>query len=61
MRLTKIDKKLEAELKAQNLRVLKEWVKLQTEDMEKKLRFSKEETQILQGALRVLDDIADIL
>ena len=40
----------------------REWVKLSIEDLEYRLRYAKtEEAQLIQGALRALDDLNDIL
>ena len=62
MRITKIEKALEDDLKRQNLDTFKKWLSIQIAEQEHKLRFaSGGDLQILQGSLRTLDDIADIL
>ena len=62
VRITKVDKALEAELRSRNNDALKKWLSVQTTELEQRLRFaSGGDIQILQGALRTLDDIADIL
>jgi len=40
---------------------LDQWLELSIEDLEYRLRYSKEETQVLQGALRALDELKLIL
>jgi hypothetical protein len=40
---------------------LNQWLELSIEDIEYRLRYSKEETQTLQGALRALDELQLIL
>ena len=62
VRLTKIQRKQETELKGQGLNeALDQWLSLSIYDLEQRLRFSKEETQVLQGALRALDDLQEVL
>jgi len=61
IRLTKVQSYEERELAARTNDVLDEWLTKAIEDLEFRLRYSKEETQTLQGALRVLDDIKGIL
>ena len=48
-------------MKRINSDVLKEFLRLEIEELEYKLRYSKEETERYQGALRALDDISDLL
>jgi len=48
-------------MKRINSDVLKEFLRQEIEDLEYKLRYSKEETERYQGALRALDDISDLL
>ena len=50
-----------AEMKRMRNDVIDEFLKQEIEALEFKIRYSKEETQILQGALRALDDIQDYL
>jgi hypothetical protein len=62
VRITKIRTAEERELKAQSTnKVLESWLSLSIEDLEHRLRYSKEETQVLQGALRALDDLKEVL
>ena len=44
-----------------NSEVLKEFLRQEIEELEFKLRYSKEETERYQGAIRALDDIRDLL
>ena len=62
VRITKIQKSLESELRKQGPnKALETWLDLSIEELEYKLRFSKEETQSYQGALRALDDLREII
>ena len=57
-----IDKSIEAAMKAGDNSALMAWLDLSVEDLEYKLRYTKtEETQLIQGALRALDDIRSII
>ena len=61
-RITTHQKELENEIKRHDFTLLREWVKLSKKELEHRIRFSTmEETSKLQGALRVLDDIGEIL
>ena len=49
-------------MKAADNSALMAWLELTIEDLEYRLRYAKkEETQLLQGALRALDDIRSIV
>ena len=62
IRLTTTKVGLEAALAKEAPASLRQWLELSTEELEYKLRYAKtEETQVLQGALRVLDDISSII
>lgn len=62
IRITKPLNTHERKLKAQSTNdALDQWLSLSIEDLEHRLRYSKEETQVLQGALRALDDLKDVL
>lgn len=62
-RITTIRRELESEIERQDNRLLEEWIKLSTKELEHRIRFSskQEETYRLQGALRTLDDLGEIL
>lgn len=61
IRITETKAALESLVKSESPASLREWVKLSKEELEYKLRYSKEETQTYQGALRLLDDLEVIL
>ena len=62
IRITKPLLSHERKLKAQSTNEpLEQWLELSIKDLEHRLRYSKEETQALQGALRALDDLLDVL
>jgi len=62
IRITTVKRTLEAEIKRGDNQPLKQWLSESIKELEYKARYSgKEETQILQAALRALDDIVDIL
>lgn len=62
MRITETIKELESELARHDHSLLEEWIKLSKKKLEYRIRFSKqEETYRIQGALRALDDIGEIL
>ena len=62
VRLTKPQLPLERKLKeTPDRKLMLEWIKLSAGELEHKLRYSKEETQVLQGAVRALDDLLDVL
>jgi len=62
IRITKIQRSQEVELKKQGPnKPLEQWLELSIEDLGHRLRYSKEETQVLQGALRALDDLREVL
>jgi len=62
IRIISVKGAVETKLKAQSANdVLDEWIKLSIEDLEHRIRYSKEETQVLQGALRALDDLQEVL
>lgn len=56
-----LTKKAPAELKDLYAPVLREYLEDNIKELEKKLRFSQEETKIYQGALRALDDILEVI
>lgn len=61
IRLTTTEPAFESAMKAADNSALRAWLELTIEDLEYRLRYAKkEETQLLQGALRVLDDISSI-
>lgn len=56
------NKDLEEEIRRGNMAALREYVELNIEEFESKLRYSQGENNYrYQGALRVLDDILDLL
>ena len=62
VRITKVLNKPERDLKDScNRDTLGLWLTLSKADLEFRLRYSKEETPVLQGALRVIDDLEGIL
>jgi len=62
IRIISVKGAVETKLKAQSANdVLDEWIELSIEDLEHRIRYSKEETQVLQGALRALDDLQEVL
>lgn len=62
LRITPRDIALESEIIKVDNRAIVKWVKLSKDDLEYKVRHSKgEETAVLQGALRVLDDLEEII
>lgn len=62
VRITKIQKPQENALATYNApEALEQWLELSIKDLEHRLRYSKEETQVVQGALRALDDLAIVL
>ena len=62
VRLTKVQRPQEDAMKQWNSPDhLDQWLELSIEDIEYRLRYSKEETQVLQGALRALDELKAIL
>ena len=62
IRVTKVQAQAERDLKeAPGRDTLSLWLSLSKADLEHRLRYSKEETPVLQGALRLLDDLEDIL
>jgi len=61
-RITTAKKDLEAEIQSQDYTLLEMWMKLSKKELESRIRHSKEEeTYRLQGALRILDDLGEIL
>jgi len=62
IRITQPQISTERVLKSQSTNApLDEWLEKSIEDLEFRLRYSKEETQVLQGALRALDDLQEVL
>lgn len=62
IRITLIDKPLEDLMARGDISAMRKWLELTIEDLEYRLRYTKrEETQLIQGALRALDDIKEVL
>lgn len=62
VRITTVQGTNESEITRESSAALKDWVKLSKEDIAYKLMYAKqEETAVYQGALRVLEDLSDIL
>ena len=62
IRITTTELAFESAMKAADNSALMAWLELTIEDLEYRLRYAKkEETQLLQGALRALDDIRSIV
>jgi len=62
IRIISVKGAVETKLKAQSRNeVLDEWLQLSIRDLEHRIRYSKEETQVLQGAIRALDDLQEVL
>ena len=62
IRITTTEPAFESAMKAADNSALMAWLELTIEDLEYRLRYAKkEETQLLQGALRALDDIRSIV
>lgn len=62
IRITTPEKALEDTLAKQDSSLLLEWLDINTEDLEYRLRYTKtEETQLIQGALRAFDDLREVL
>lgn len=62
IRITTTEPAHEAAMKVGDNSALKAWVELSIKDLEYRLRYAKtEETQLIQGALRTLDDINTII
>jgi len=62
IRIISVKGAVEKKLKAQSRNeVLDEWLQLSIRDLEHRIRYSKEETQVLQGAIRALDDLQEVL
>lgn len=62
IRYTTINRPLEAELKAQDNALMRQWLSEAIGDLEYRIRYADlEETKHIQGALRVLYDISEII
>lgn len=62
IRITSIKKELESLIEREDHTVLLQWIKLSKSELEHRLRYSKlEETYVLQGSLRMLDDLEEVL
>lgn len=62
IRMTPTQSLLEIDVRRGDKVALEDWVALSIKEMEYRIRYSKaEETISIQGALRVLDDIKEIL
>jgi len=61
IRITKPIPGLESEMKDHMPKKLKDWLDNQIADLEYRIRYSKlEDTQVIQGALRALDDLKSV-